>query len=82
MLCEKLLERESLRLNIFKNKHFIGISSILVILFLVASFLTIATSYFNTKEISTLSSHCYENGGEVIVEIHNNLTNEYSFECK
>ena len=76
------MERESLRLNIFKNKHFIGILSILVTLLLVASFLTISTSYFNTKEINTLSSQCYENGGEVILEIHNNLTSEYSFECK
>ncbi len=76
------LERESLRLNLFKNKHFIGILSILVTLLLVASFLTISTSYFNTKEISTLSSQCYENGGEIILEIHNNLTSEYSFECK
>ena len=59
-----------------------GISSILVTLLLVASFFTIATSYFNTKEINTLSSQCYENDGEIILEIHNNLTSKYSFECK
>ena len=69
-------------MNIFKNKHFIGISSILVTLLLVSSNLTVATSYFNSKEISTLSSQCYENGGEVILEIHSHLSNEYSFECQ
>ena len=76
------MEKEGLRLNIFKIKHFKGILSILVPLLLVASFLTIGTSYFNTKEINTLSSQCYENDGEVILEIHNNLTSKYSFECK
>ncbi len=59
-----------------------GILSILVTPLILASFLTITTSYFNTKEISTLSSQCYENGGEIILEIHNHLTSKYSFECK
>jgi hypothetical protein len=68
-------------MTIFKNKHVIGISWILVTFLLVASFLTIASIYFNTKEISSFSSQCYENGGRVILEIHNNFTNEYSFEC-
>lgn len=66
---------------VFKNKHVIGISWILVTFLLVASFLTIASSYFNTKEISSFSSQCYENGGQVLLEIHNNFTNEYFFEC-
>jgi hypothetical protein len=69
-------------MKVFKNKRYIGISSILVTLLLVASFFTIETSYFNTKEINTLSSQCYENDGEVILEIHNSLTSKYSFECK
>jgi hypothetical protein len=46
-------------MTIFKNKHVIGISWILVTFLLVASFLTIASIYFNTKEISSFSSQCY-----------------------
>ena len=67
---------------LLKNKYFIGILWILVTLLLVAHFLVISTGYLNTKEISLLASQCYENSGEVIIEIHNNLTNKYSFECK
>lgn len=70
-------------LNIFKSRHFVGTLLVTVTLFLlVASFLTISTSYFNTKEINALSSQCYKNGGEVIIDIHNNFTSKYSFECK
>ncbi len=39
-------------------------------------------SYFNTKELDSASTKCYENDGEVIFKIHNNLTSKYSFECK
>ncbi|KAA0965391.1 hypothetical protein FQ087_03530 [Sporosarcina sp. ANT_H38] len=69
-------------MELIKNKYFIGVSWILAIFLLVVSFLVISISYFNTKEIRLLTSGCYENSGEVIIEIHNNLTNEYSFECK
>ncbi|MGG4268232.1 hypothetical protein [Peribacillus simplex] len=69
-------------MTIFKNKHFIGVLWILVIALLGVAFLTIQSSYFNTKQINSASTSCYENGGEVILEIHNNLTSEYSFECK
>ena len=67
---------------LLKNKYIIGISLILATLLLVMSFLVISTSYSNTKEISVFTSGCYENGGEVTLEIHNNLTSAYSFECK
>ena len=67
---------------LLKDKYVIGIMWILATLLLVASFLLISTGYFNTKEISLLTSQCYENSGEVIIEIHNNLTSEYSFKCK
>lgn len=40
------------------------------------------SSYFNSTEIQTLTSRCYDNGGEAMVEIHNPITNDYSFECK
>ena len=69
-------------MQLFKSRYFIGVSWILVILLLVVSFLVISTSYFNTKEIRLLTSGCYENSGEVLIEIHNNLTSKYSFECK
>jgi hypothetical protein len=69
-------------MELLKNKYFIGISWILATLLLVVSFLVISTSYFNTQEIRLMTSECNENSGEVIIEIHNNLTNEYSFECK
>jgi hypothetical protein len=66
----------------FKNKYFIGISWALSTLLLVVCVLTIASSYFNTKVISSVTSKCYENGGVAILEIHNNITSEFSFECK
>jgi hypothetical protein len=69
-------------MKLLKSKYFIGISWILATLLLVVSFLVVSTSYFNTQEIRLLTSGCYENSGEVLIEIHNNLTNEYSFECK
>ncbi|WP_342429701.1 hypothetical protein [Neobacillus sp. FSL H8-0543] len=65
-----------------KNKYLNGIPWVLITLLLVVCFLIIASSYFNTKEISSVTSQCYENGGEAILEIHNNITNKYSFECK
>ncbi len=67
---------------VLKSKYFIGIASILTIILLVASLLVISVSYFNTKEISSLTSGCYQKSGEVILEIHNDLTNAYSFACE
>ncbi|MFJ8235519.1 hypothetical protein ACIQ34_07190 [Ureibacillus sp. NPDC094379] len=67
---------------IFKNKYLTSVLWILVLALFVLSFLMHAYSYFNTKEINLFSSQCYEKEGEVILEIHNNLTSEYSFECK
>ena len=69
-------------MTVFKNKHFTGVLLILVMVLFGVAFLTISSSYFNTSEINLLITGCYEIGGEVILEIHNNLTSEYSFECK
>ncbi|WP_313894452.1 hypothetical protein [Psychrobacillus sp.] len=69
-------------MTIFKNKHFIGVLWVLVTALFGAAILTIAFSYFNTAEINSLSTGCYEAGGKVILEIHNNITSSYSFECK
>lgn len=64
------------------SRRFVGVLWIIIITILTVAFLTIASSYFNTKEINLASTLCYEVGGEVILEIHNNFTSAYSFECK
>ena len=69
-------------MTVFKNKHLTGVILILVMALFGVAFLTIASSYFNTSEINLASTRCYEIGGEVILEIHNNFTSEYSFKCK
>ncbi|MGN4127782.1 hypothetical protein ACMGD3_22685 [Lysinibacillus sphaericus] len=69
-------------MTIFRKKYFAGVLWILVIALFGVAFLTISSSYFNTKQINFASTRCYEMGGEVILEIHNNFTSEYSFECK
>ena len=69
-------------MSVLKSKHFVGVLWILATFLLVAFFLVISISYFNTKEINAFTSGCYENGGEVILEIHDNITSKYSFECK
>ncbi|MFG6146929.1 hypothetical protein [Halobacillus sp. B23F22_1] len=69
-------------MKVVTNKYFISASIVLVTLLLVVSFLLMTSSYFNTKEINRFTSQCYDHGGEVILEIHNNFTNDYSFECK
>ncbi|MFS0575063.1 hypothetical protein AB1K83_05485 [Sporosarcina sp. 179-K 3D1 HS] len=69
-------------MTIFKNKHFTGVLSVVVLALFALSFLTHSYSYFHTKEINLLSTRCYENDGKVLLEIHNNLTGAYSFECQ
>lgn len=49
---------------------------------LVASLLVITSSYFNTKQIESLSMQCSENGGNSNLKIHSALFASYSFECK
>ena len=71
-----------MKMTIYKNKYFTGVLWILVIVLFGVSFLTHAYSYFNTKELNIFSTLCYENRGEVILEIHNNLTGDYSFVCE
>lgn len=69
-------------MRLSKKKYVTGVLLIALTLLLIVSFLIASTSYFNTKEIRALSSQCHENGGEQTLEIHNNLTSKYSFECK
>ena len=68
-------------MNTLRNKKSIVIFSMIMLLVVVALVLIIATSYMNTKEIRTITSKCNENNGVATLEIHNNLTNRYSFEC-
>ncbi|MHA6258941.1 hypothetical protein ACXYMX_03395 [Sporosarcina sp. CAU 1771] len=69
-------------MSVLKSRVFKGVWSIVTIPIVVALFLMLTTSYFNTKEINLLTSGCYENGGVVNMVIHNNLTGSYSFECE
>ncbi|AXI00351.1 hypothetical protein DV702_11850 [Sporosarcina sp. PTS2304] len=69
-------------MNLFQHKYGTSILLIGITLLLVVSLLLASTSYFNTKEIEALSSQCHENGGEVSIEIHNDFTSSYSFECR
>ncbi|MGE7837089.1 hypothetical protein ACQKND_05650 [Viridibacillus arvi] len=71
-----------MKITILKNKYFTGVLWIIVIALFGVSFLIHIYSYFNTKEINSASSQCYENGGEVKLKIYNNLTSDYYFECK
>lgn len=64
------------------NKNLVGFVFVSLFTLIVVSLLIISYGYFNMKEISLLTSKCYENGGEAILEIHNNITGRYSFECK
>ncbi|MED3971304.1 hypothetical protein [Priestia megaterium] len=55
---------------------------VLLTLLLVISILVHLSNYFNSKEIQSFSSQCYDQGGEVILKIHNPVINNYSFTCK
>ncbi len=55
---------------------------IVVSVLLLAFALVITFSYFNTKQIDSLSTQCSENGGNTELEIHSALFASYSFECK
>ena len=63
-----------------KNRFEIGF--LLLFIVLACSIALHVEKYFNLKEIKLASSRCYEAGGEVIVEIYNELTGSYYFECK
>lgn len=69
-------------MNIFKKKELKMFLWLFIIALLGVSFILHTYSYFNAKEINLLITGCYENDGEVILEIHNNLTSNYSFECR
>ena len=65
-----------------KNSKFVFSFTLVVVAVLFTSSLLVASaSYFNNKEIETLTIKCYENNGKPTLEINNELTNNYSFEC-
>ena len=74
--------RGVLKLTVLKNKYFTGVLWILLLALFGVAFLTITSSYYNTAEINLAITGCNEIGGKVILEIHNNFTSEYSFECE
>ncbi|MCM3712412.1 hypothetical protein [Sporosarcina luteola] len=69
-------------MSIFKKRDLKGIAWLFVLILFAWAILTITTGYYHNSEINLLLTDCYKNGGEVILEIHNNLTGSYSFECK
>ena len=48
---------------------------------LLVSLLVVSASYFNNKEIETLTSQYFKRNGEPTLKIYNGLTNNYSFVC-
>ncbi|QTD42771.1 hypothetical protein [Sporosarcina sp. Te-1] len=70
-----------MKISILK-RHLEGVLWLVVIALFAVSLMTLANSYFNNKAINLLLTGCYDNGGEAILEIHNNVTSSYSFECK
>ena len=63
------------------NKLFLSFTIVITGILSTSSILVASASYFNNKEIDSLTSQCYQNNGEPTLEINNGLTNSYSFEC-
>ena len=64
------------------NKYVKQAVGLIGLALIVVLFITSISSYFNTKEINLLHEGCHKVEGTSILKIHNNLTSEYSFECK
>ncbi|TRZ39821.1 hypothetical protein CEQ21_02425 [Niallia circulans] len=58
----------------------LNLTTALIMIILITLFLLASKVYFNTKEITTASESCYENGGNPSVE-STFLTLGYSFTC-
>lgn len=63
------------------NKMILAFTSVFTGVILTGSILIASASYFNNKEIDSLTSQCYQNDGEPALTIHNQLTHNYSFQC-
>ncbi|MER2010536.1 MAG: hypothetical protein ABS939_24190 [Psychrobacillus sp.] len=64
------------------NKYLLPMIGLIGVTITGLLLIIVTSSYFNTKEINLLTSGCTEAGGASTLEIHNNLTSDYSFECK
>ncbi|MBK3497206.1 hypothetical protein JFL43_20725 [Viridibacillus sp. YIM B01967] len=65
------------------NANYIHILIIIIVsLLLVSAILIAVKSYFNNKEIESLSSSCLKNDGEYELVITNKLTQSYKFSCE
>ena len=63
------------------NKIILAFTSLFTGIIFTGSFLVASASYFNNKEIESLTSQCHQNDGEPTLTINNQLTNNYSFQC-
>lgn len=63
------------------NKFLLAFTSVFTSIILTTSFLVASASYFNNKEIDSLTSQCYQNDGVPTLTINNQLTHKYSFQC-
>ena len=63
------------------NKMILAFTSVFTGVILTGSILIASASYFNNKEIDSLTSQCYQNDGEPTLTINNQLTHNYSFQC-
>ena len=63
------------------NKIIVAFTSVFTGVIFTGSILIASASYFNNKEIDSLTAQCYQNDGEPTLIINNQLTNNYSFQC-
>lgn len=63
------------------NKLILSFTLVFIGIIFTSSILVASASYFNNKEIDSLTNKCHQNNGEPTLEINNKITNSYSFEC-
>lgn len=63
------------------NKLILSFTVVVTGIIFTSSILIASASYFNNKEIDSLTNQCYQNNGEPTLKISNELTNNYSFNC-
>lgn len=64
------------------NKYLLPVIGLIGVTIIGLLLIIVTSSYFHTKEINLLTSGCTKAGGASTLVIHNNLTSDYSFECK
>ncbi|MCG3088531.1 hypothetical protein [Sporosarcina cyprini] len=69
-------------MSFINKRNLQGVIWLLVIVLFAVCLIMLTDNYFNNQQINLLLTGCSKNGGEAILEIHNNFTGSYSFECK